>query len=155
MKPRLLIMDVDGTLTDGRVYISVEGELMKAFNIKDGYAIKNILPEHNIIPIVITGRVSQIVEYRMRELDVTEIHQNICDKMKMVYHLVDKFNCSLTEIAYIGDDLNDFSAMRLCGIRGCPFDAVQEIKHISEYICERKGGEGCVREFIEYLVADK
>jgi 3-deoxy-D-manno-octulosonate 8-phosphate phosphatase (KDO 8-P phosphatase) len=153
MKSKFLVMDVDGTLTDGKIYIDSNGELMKAFNIKDGYAIKNLLPIHNVIPVVITGRTSSITDYRMRELGVVEIHQNIQNKEELLKRLLQKYNCTTAEVAYIGDDLNDLSAMIMCAVKGCPQDASDAIKNISDYICKQKGGEGCVREFIEFLIA--
>ena len=80
MKIKLLVMDVDGTLTDGCIYTGSNGEMMKAFDVKDGYAIKHILPELGIIPAIITGRRSDIVACRARELDIEELYQGVADK---------------------------------------------------------------------------
>lgn len=151
MKMKLLVMDVDGTLTDGKIYIGPQGEVMKAFNVKDGGGIVK-LHSHDIIPVIVTGRISEIVEHRAKELGITEVHQGVKDKVKVLKQLADKYQCALGEIAYIGDDENDVEAMKLCGFVGCPQDAVEAVKQVADYVCQRNGGAGAVREFIEYLL---
>lgn len=158
-----LAMDVDGTLTDGKIYIGSEGEMMKAFDVKDGHGIKCILPEHNIVPIVITARRSKIVEQRCAELNVCELHQGVRDKLKALEIILkdesrkDGTNYSLANVAYIGDDVLDLQCIEMIadtgGITGCPADAVDAIKKASSYVCGKVGGCGAVREFIEYLVS--
>lgn len=155
-------MDVDGTLTDGKIYMSNTGELFKAFNIKDGYGIHDILPLHGIIPVVITARSSNISEKRFNELGVAELHQgckNKYDKLISVlrhYSINDKTEYTLANVAYIGDDMPDYRCMELIvesgGVVGCPSDSVDGIKSIATYVCKQKGGDGAVREFIETLV---
>ena len=148
MNVKLLVMDVDGTLTDGCIYMSGQGEVMKAFNIKDGYAIKHILPTLSITPVIITGRKSDIVERRAKELDILELHQGVTDKVLVLQNVAEKFNVELKDIAYIGDDLNDLPCIELCGVTACPQDAVEEVKQKVNYICKNNGGQGAVREFI-------
>lgn len=157
-KIKAVIFDVDGTLTDGKVYMGEQGELMKAFDIKDGYAIYNILPNFQIEPVVITGRNSKIVENRCRELNIKYIFQgckNKIEKMEQVakeLHLEEDADGIYQEMAYMGDDLIDLPCMRKVGISGCPADAVKEVKNSSDFICSRKGGEGAAREFVEWIV---
>lgn len=151
MKIKMLIMDVDGTLTDGKIYVSTQGEIMKAFNVKDGLGIKK-LANHDIKPVIITGRESEIVTIRAKELDIQEVHQGIHDKTKTLKQLCEKYQYKLEEVAYIGDDENDLACMNLCGYKGCPSDAVTSVKNLSEFICSTSGGNGAVREFIEYLL---
>lgn len=153
MKRSLLILDVDGTLTDGKIHISSEGEQFKSFHVKDGLAIKHILPIHNIIPIIITGRKSEVTEKRAKELDITHIYQGVENKASLLLQIAKEFHCLLDDIAYIGDDINDLEAMKLVGNVGCPSDAVKEVTEIAHYICEKKGGEGAVREYIEWLLS--
>jgi 3-deoxy-D-manno-octulosonate 8-phosphate phosphatase (KDO 8-P phosphatase) len=148
---KILIMDIDGTLTDGKLYISTAGEIMKAFNVKDGLSIAD-LPQYGIVPVVITGRESPITVRRCQELKITEIYQGIRDKVQQLHYLVEKYHCPLNEVAYIGDDLNDLECMKLCGISGCPADAVDQVKNAVSYVCQKNGGDGAVREFIEYLI---
>lgn len=151
MKVKILVMDVDGTLTDGKIYFGSEGEIMKAFNVKDGLGIRK-LHSLGIIPSIITGRESEILKIRAKELNIQEIYQGQDNKVVKLKELSLKYNCNLSEIAYIGDDENDIECMKLCGIRACPADAVEPVKKISHFICTKKGGEGAVREFIDYLI---
>lgn len=150
-KIKLLVMDVDGTLTDGRIYISAAGETMKAFDVKDGYAIAHILPQLGIIPVIITGRVSAIVERRAEELKVTELYQGVTDKLTKLEEVVKKLEVCTDEVAYIGDDLNDLDCIRLCGLSACPADAVAEVREAVDHVCMHVGGRGAVREFVDHL----
>lgn len=150
-KIKLLVMDVDGTLTDGKIYIGSEGEAMKAFDVKDGYGIACILPELGIIPIIITGRESRIVENRAKELKITELHQGVQNKLEKLKEVAQKCNAAPDEIAYIGDDLNDLECFEYCGLSACPSDAITKVKNAVDCVCESSGGRGAVREFIEYF----
>lgn len=145
-------MDVDGTLTDGKIYMGKNGEVMKAFNIKDGYAIAHILPKMEIIPVIITGRTSKIVENRAKELGITELYQGIDNKLGVMLDVIRKYKCTKENVAYIGDDLPDIQCMKKCAMAGCPADAVQEVKEICQYICNKKAGCGAVREFIDRIL---
>ena len=149
---QILVMDVDGTLTDGKIYIGEHGEVFKAFNIKDGYAIHDILPKYNILPVIITGRISRIVENRAKELGITYIYQGINDKLSVLVDILHERNLSMSNVAFIGDDINDLECMKNCGIKGCPADAVLEIKAVADFISSKNGGDGAVREFIEIII---
>lgn len=148
---KLLILDVDGTLTDGKIYISNSGEEMKAFNVKDGYAIKEILPQIGIIPVIITGRKSKIVEIRAKELAIKEVYQGVKDKIQIYKELKSKYNITDENIAYIGDDFNDLVILKRIYYSACPQDAVEEVKEVCNFVMERKGGEGAVYEYIMIL----
>lgn len=143
-------MDVDGTLTDGKIYMSADGELMKAFNIKDGYAIAH-LENKQIVPVIITGRSSEILVRRCRELGIVELYQGIEDKTAKLLSICKKFQVETSNVAYIGDDLNDLECMKICGYSAAPADAAKEVLASVDYICKHRGGEGAVREFIEQL----
>lgn len=149
---RYLIMDVDGTLTDGKIYMSNSGEIMKAFNIKDGCGIHDILIPAGIIPVIITGRSSDIVLNRCKELGINEIYQGVKNKIEKLLLITE----NLSTVAYIGDDINDLSCMELIktfgGLIGCPVDAAEKVKTIADYIAPHKGGEGAVRDFIEWIM---
>lgn len=151
MKIKLLVMDVDGTLTDGKIYMGENGEVMKAFNVKDGYAIAHMLPEMGIIPVIITGRKSKIVENRAKELGITELYQGVGDKLAQLKIVAEKYNAAPEEIAYIGDDLNDLECIEFCGVTACPVDAVEKVKKTVNLVCNKKAGEGAVRDFIENI----
>lgn len=150
-KIKLLVMDVDGTLTDGKIYIGPDGEAMKAFDVKDGYGIACILPELGIIPVIITGRESKIVANRAKELGITELYQGIDNKLIQLKKVAEKYNVTPKEIAYIGDDLNDFECIEYCGFSACPNDAVEEVKNAVDYVCKYDGGRGSVRCIIGAL----
>ncbi len=153
MKIRYLVMDVDGTLTDGKIYMGPEGEAMKAFNIKDGYGIHDMLPRAGITPVIITGRKSAIVENRGKELGISEIHQGVKDKVLKLREVCGDPGCT----AYIGDDSNDLPSMEAVraagGKTGCPADAVRAVKETADFVSEFRGGDGAVRDFIEWLIA--
>lgn len=149
---KMLVMDVDGTLTDGQIYVSGTGESFKTFHVRDGYAIKYMLPEAGIVPAIITGRSSDIVTYRSNELGIQYVCQNISDKAAALLELKQHLNLQWEEIAFIGDDLNDLPALELAGCSACPADAVPEVQAICDYICKAPGGRGAVREFIEWLI---
>ena len=152
MNIKLLVMDVDGTLTDGKINMGPDGEVFKAFDIKDGYAINEMLPAHGIVPAIITGRTSRIVENRARELHITELYQGKHEKLDTLKQLMAKHGCSRENVAYIGDDILDIECMRECGVVGCPADSCRQVKEIAHYVCNRNGGDGAVREFIEFLL---
>lgn len=152
MKIKILVMDVDGTLTDGCIYIGAEGEVMKAFHVQDGYGIAHLLPERGIVPVIITGRKSKIVEKRTQELKITHLYQGIADKLSKLKEVAAELGVDPNEIAYIGDDVNDLDCIRYCGYTACPADAVSEVLEAVDYICKRNGGRGAVREFIERLI---
>lgn len=151
MDIKLLVMDVDGTLTDGKIYMSAGGELMKAFNIKDGYAIAR-MKEYGIEPVIITGRESDIVKQRCAELKIMELYQGVENKLFKLKDICAKKGLTLSQVAYIGDDVNDLPCILHCGMTACPADAVNKVKKSADVVTEAKGGEGAVREFCEYLV---
>lgn len=151
-KIRLLFMDVDGTLTDGKIYMGDQGEAFKAFDIKDGYGIHEILPQHGIVPVIITGRTSKIVENRAAELGITELHQGKHEKLEVMREVLERFSCPPEEAAYIGDDLLDLPCMRFCGVCGCPADAVPAVRAACHFVSTKPGGNGAVRDFIEWLI---
>lgn len=154
---KYLMLDVDGTLTDGKIYMGNEGELCKAFDVRDGYGIHSILIPSGIIPVIITGRYSKIVENRCNELGITMVFQGVEDKIKIVDKVLDGVSNKYTyaNVAYMGDDINDLPAMRYIkesgGIVGCPNDAIDQVKMIADFVSEKNGGNGAVREFIDWI----
>ena len=152
MKIKMLVMDVDGTLTDGHIYVGAEGEMMKAFHVQDGYGIAHILPQLGITPVIITGRSSRIVEKRAAELKISHLHQGIGDKLAKLQEVAAQLGATAEEIAYIGDDVNDLDCIRWCGCTACPADAVPEVLGAVDYVCKREGGRGAVREFIDSVL---
>ena len=154
MKIKMLVMDVDGTLTDGHIYVGAEGEMMKAFHVQDGYGIAHILPQLGITPVIITGRSSRIVEKRAAELKIRHLHQGIGDKLSKLREVAAELGATAEEIAYIGDDVNDLDCIRWCGCTACPADAVPAVLEKVDYVCKRDGGRGAVREFISRITEE-
>ena len=150
-KIKILVMDVDGTLTDGCIYMGPQGEAMKAFNCQDGHGIAQILPKLGITPVIITGRNSQIVANRAAELKISHLHQGIHDKLPLLQELAQELGAAREEVAYIGDDLNDMDCINWCGLTGCPADAVPGIRAAVDFVSSRNGGRGAVREFIDHI----
>lgn len=152
MDIKYLVMDVDGTLTNGKIYMSNTGELCKAFNIKDGCGIHDMLIPVGIIPVIITGRKSDIILNRCNELGIVEVYQGVSDKLESLMEITD----DLASVAYIGDDINDLSCMipikKAGGLVGCPRNASKKILELAEFIAEHDGGDGAVRDFIEWVV---
>lgn len=157
MNITILFMDVDGTMTDGTIYLGTDGEVMKAFSVKDGRGIRYIMSEYGVKPVVLTGRNSVIVKKRCDELGISDCHLNVSDKVGIVAEY--QKEAPPQSFAYIGDDSNDLQAMAFIkshgGIVACPADADDSVKAISDYICHHNGGAGAVREFIDYLVSSQ
>ena len=151
-KIKLLVMDMDGTLTDGKIYIGNNGEMFKSFCVKDGYGITHILPNNSIESAVITGRQSEIAKYRCKELGIKYLYQGIKDKLKTMEHLMSELSLDYKNIAYIGDDDNDLECMQKAGITGCPADSSMNIIKISDFVSKKTGGNGAVRDFIEWII---
>ncbi|SFH86157.1 3-deoxy-D-manno-octulosonate 8-phosphate phosphatase (KDO 8-P phosphatase) [Pseudobutyrivibrio sp. OR37] len=153
---KYLVLDVDGTLTDGHIYMGQEGEIMKAFSAKDGYGICHIGMPNGIIPVIITGRTSRIVENRAKELGITEIYQGVGDKFAKLTEILEKSGVELNQCAYCGDDMNDYDCMKRIqeagGLVGCPADACDEVIELADFVSKKDGGRGAVREFIEWMV---
>lgn len=151
----LLAMDVDGTLTDGRIYTSPSGEGLKAFDVKDGLGIAKLLPAMGVIPVVITGRRSRILELRCEELGIKELHQEVGDKLPVLREIAAKHSCGFENVAYIGDDLNDLDCIQAVraegGLTACPSDAASEVMNAASYVSSKAGGRGAVRDFIEWM----
>lgn len=151
---RLLVMDVDGTLTDGKIYIGSSGEVFKAFNVKDGYALVQC-DKYQITTAIITGKTSEIVATRAKELKIAEVFQGIKDKEAVLESILEKYGYSWDEVAYIGDDENDLCCIKKCGYSACPADALDCVISAVDYVCRRNGGDGAVREMLDKIFACK
>ena len=150
-KVKLFATDVDGVLTDAGMYYSNSGEELKKFNTKDGKGIE-LLRKKGVITAIITSENTRTVERRAKKLKIDELYQGINDKLYVIKKIMKKYNVGLDEICYIGDDLNDLEVLKTVGFSFCPKDAVEEVKNVVDYICVKKGGEGCVREVCDCLL---
>ncbi len=150
-KIKLLLLDVDGVMTDGGIYLSNSGEEMKKFNIQDGYGITK-LQRAGIKVGIITGRISKIVTKRAEELGITEVHQNLENKLETYEHIKAKWKLSDEEVAYIGDDEFDLPVLERVGFSAAPINAVPRVKKLVHFISTRSGGNGAVREVIDLIL---
>ena len=151
---KLVVMDVDGTLTDGGVYIDSNGIENKRFDVQDGAGIL-IAQQVGIEFMIITGRKSFCVEKRAEELKIKYVYQGVHDKLQHLEEFMLNNHLEKEEVAYIGDDLNDYKSMKFVGVSACPNNAVEEIKKISCINLSKNGGNGAIREFIEILLKDR
>ena len=143
--------DVDGTLTNGKSFYSIEGEILKQFSLRDGtgfYLLKKLGIEAGII----TGENSEIVSRRAEKLSLKLCFLGIGNKLACIENFSKEANCNLNEIAFIGDDLNDYEIMQNVGISFCPSDAHYKIKEVSNVVLQNKGGEEAFREAVEQLI---
>ena len=148
---KAVITDVDGVLTDGKIYLSNSGDEFKSFNVKDGIIV-NSLHEKNIITGVITGRKSKLVIKRCSELKINFHKHGIKNKILQYEKFKLKFSLSDNEICYIGDDINDLEILEKCAISCCPKDAVDIVKKKSIYISENNGGNGVFRDIADKIL---
>ena len=151
---RLLVMDVDGVMTDGKVTYASDGQELKSFNIKDGLGIKRANAS-GIETAIISARTSPMVERRVLELSITYLIQGREDKLTALADLVRQMNLSLDQVAYIGDDLTDLTAIESVKLGACPADAAIEVRSKADWVSSRAGGDGCVRELCDLLVSHK
>lgn len=149
---KLLVTDVDGVLTDAGMYYGPEGEALKKFNTRDGMGTA-IWRESGRDIAIVTSENSQAVARRAEKLKIQELHLGVKDKLPLVRRLAEARGISLQEVAYIGDDLNDWEVMQQVGFAACPRDAHPTIRGISRLVTQAKGGEGCLRELVDWLLA--
>lgn len=145
------IFDIDGVLTDGSVFVTNEGEMLRTMNIRDGFALKAAV-ESGYNVCVISGGSNEGVRVRLRNLGITDIHLGSPDKVETYKEYVELYNIQPEQVLYMGDDIPDFHVMKLVGLPTCPQDASPEIKAISKYISHKNGGNGAVREVIEQVM---
>lgn len=150
----MLVIDVDGTMTDGGIYYDENGNELKKFNTRDaaGFFAAKVC---GIKTMILTGRECAATMRRMKELQVDYIVQDVKDKEKFLKNYICENNMNFTNVGYLGDDLNDYKAMQICGFIGCPADACAEIKELSTYISRNNGGEGAVRDIIAFLLKER
>ena len=148
---RLIVLDVDGCLTNGQIVYGESGEEIKAFNVKDGLAIKSWMRLGNEVAII-TGRRSGIVKRRAEELGILHLYQGVQDKEKRLGMLCSDLDIGMDEVAAIGDDLNDLRMLRRAGLSFAPADASAYITAVVDRVLTRKGGDAAVREMIEELL---
>ena len=151
MSIELIVLDVDGTMTDSRITYSENGDEIKSFNVKDGLAIASWRKLGKQVAII-TGRSSKIVARRAKELRIEHFYQGVENKKEVLDQLLEKLGLQIDNVAAIGDDLNDLQMLKAAKISFVPRDASSYVDKIATVILSKRGGEGAVREMIEYLI---
>ncbi len=152
-KLKVLVIDVDGTMTDGGIYYDEKGNELKKFCTKDAagfFAAQTV----GLKIMVLTGRECAATKRRMEELKVDFLFQNVRDKISFLNSFMAKNNLSWEDFGYIGDDLNDLHPMQLAGFAACPADSCEEVKATADYISSIRGGHGAVRDVIEHILRE-
>jgi 3-deoxy-D-manno-octulosonate 8-phosphate phosphatase (KDO 8-P phosphatase) len=148
---KLLVLDIDGVMTDGKLYFSASGDCMKAFNTQDGLGLK-MLMQSGIQVAIISGRVSEIVTQRAADLGITAVYQGHTKKLIALQDCSKKLNISLLHTAYMGDDIIDIPALREVALKISPLNSIPEVKKIVHYVTKRSGGDGAVREVCDLIL---
>ena len=149
---KLLLMDCDGVLTDGRLYFSENGEELKTFHVRDGQGIVS-WHRAGFKSGIISGRSSRIVEVRAAELGIEFVRQGVSDKSAVCRELARLAGVDLDEVAFVGDDSPDVELMKAVGFAAAVADAVNEVKEVAHFKTKKKGGRGAVREIVDLLLA--
>ena len=154
-KIKVILTDVDGVLTDTGIYYGQDGEVLKRFSIRDGMGVERLRKYAGIETIIITGENSEAVKSRAVKLKITEFYLGVKKKEELLEIILEKNGFEKENIAYIGDDSNDYEIMKLVGFTATPNDGMSFIKDIADYVCETKAGYGAFREFAELILAFK
>jgi YrbI family 3-deoxy-D-manno-octulosonate 8-phosphate phosphatase len=150
---KLLVLDVDGVMTDGSMYLTENGDEIKRFNAKDGMAIKKCIENGIQVAIISNGSRKNAIEHRGQMLGIEKVYVGKDKKLDVLKSWLPELNVSLKEVAYIGDDINDIPVMQNIALSACPANAVKDVLKTATITLQKNGGEGCVREFVEnYLV---
>ncbi len=150
-KIKLLLLDVDGVLTDGRIIMDDDGREIKHFDVRDGHGIK-ILQRFDIDVVFLTGRKSSVVEHRARDLGVQEVHQQIWDKVAAFEGIIQRRGLTADQVAFMGDDIVDIHLQRRVGFSAAPADAEEVVRRSVDDVTGRPGGRGAVREVCELIL---
>ena len=150
-KIKLVVLDVDGVLTSGQIIFGAQGELMKKFHAQDGLGI-TLAHKAGLKTAIITGRESQMVNLRSAELNITDVYQGSMNKIEALAELMIKYGLTPEQVAYVGDDLNDLPVMIRVGLPCAVANAAPEVKEHAQLVTKQAGGNGAVREVIEYIL---
>lgn len=145
----MIVLDVDGTLTDGGIYVLDSGEEMKRFHVKDGMAIARLRRQGYLFGVVSGSKSERAIQKRMKDLGVAHVYVGPGDKQTIVAAWLDQHQLSPEALLFMGDDLNDLSIMHYCGVSACPSDAALPVQEVADIVTERRGGGACFRELAD------
>jgi len=150
-KIKLLILDVDGVLTDGSIILNSDGKEIKSFHVRDGHGVK-MAQKAGIEVAIVSGRNSKVVELRAEELGITEVYQGIHKKSSVYEALLKRCNLKDKNVAFMGDDIVDIELFKRAGLSAVPKDADDRVKRLADFVSTKEGGRGAVRELIEFIL---
>jgi len=150
-KIKLLILDVDGVMTDGKIIMDDGGRELKSFNVRDGHGIK-ILQRYGVAVAILTGRKSKVVEFRAKDLEIKDVYQGALNKKEVFEKILKKRKLSADETAYLGDDIVDIPVLKRAGFSAAVADALDVVKKSVDYVTKNRGGDGAVRELCEMIL---
>lgn len=151
--PKLILLDVDGTLSDGGMYYTEHGDQMKKFNVKDGFIIYRLVRRQNVqFGLISSGSAGNIMKKRADTLGIQHLYFGTRPKVDVIEEWLTELNLSWEDLAYVGDDLNDLEVIRRVGISACPADATRRVREQADVVLRRDGGKGCIREFLEEVL---
>ena len=152
---RLLFLDIDGTMTDGRLFMGRDGEFWRAYHVLDGYGLKVLVKSGYTVAIITAAGSDDSIVYRMRELGINHVFQNVSDKLQVAKEVLDKEGIIADNAAYMGDDIPDLEPMRYMGLACAPQTAVPEVLAAAHYVPPRPAGAGAVRDVCELILANR
>jgi 3-deoxy-D-manno-octulosonate 8-phosphate phosphatase (KDO 8-P phosphatase) len=150
-KIKLLILDVDGVMTDGRIIMDGDGREFKNFDVRDGHGIK-MIQRYGIKVVILTGRESKVVEYRAKDLGIDDVYQKAFNKMEVFDKILQKHRLANREVAFMGDDIVDVPVLKKAGFSISVADALPLVKKHVDYVAKNRGGHGAVREICEMIL---
>lgn len=149
-KIKLLVFDIDGVMTDGSITYDENGVEYKTFNAKDGHGLAKML-KNGFLTAVITGRKNGTVERRAQDLRFSEVYQGVKNKLPILEAIMQKYELDFSQVSYMGDDEPDIPILEKVAIAACPADAVKKVKEICNFVSEKDGGRGAVRELCDFI----
>ena len=149
---KMIAMDVDGVLTDGKLWIMPSLDWVRSMNIKDGYALQLAVKKGYHVVVISGAADTGAIQNRMKELGVKDVNMGVKDKATLLKNKMVHYGVSTEQVLFIGDDIPDYEVMKSVGLACCPADAVSDIIQIADYISPNKGGEGCVRDVMEKVL---
>ena len=152
LKIKIVLTDVDGVLTDGGMYYTKNGDIMKKFHARDGMGI-SLLKKNNILTIVVTKEKNDIIKQWSKKMSVTKLYDGIQDKKSILKIICKKYSVTKEQIAYIGDDINDIGLLKEIGFSLCPSDAIEQVKSVCDYVCSKVGGNAAFRELSDLVLS--
>jgi YrbI family 3-deoxy-D-manno-octulosonate 8-phosphate phosphatase len=153
-KIKIIVTDVDGVLTDGGMYYTEKGDIMKKFHTRDGMGV-TLMKKYGIPTMIITKEKTPMVKQWSKRMGIKELYDGIIQKERILEKICKKYSVNSDTVAYIGDDINDIDLLKKVGFSICPNDAVKDVKKECNYICKAKGGEGVLREIIDIIISLK